>query len=378
MDDNRTTRPIITERGTPIRTRILLLVLAGVLLLCGVYIWVTAVRQKEEPTPILVGSEVPAPGPAQQPAALAGGPKPLVAAWPNLSKGIAAQPGAQPTTTLSTVPPLRPSGLPPAANPANQATGVPGVSTKMPAATPVNPLQPATPLPNTAAQPPAAGAVPAGTTPPATTAAQPGVPAVPAVAGQPSVVTAADVQPLPAQPDPGSFFVPKSIASTTRLAAAVDARAALGRTDPCAMLENYKPFPRVGGKVHSKAETSKTEIAAASKEKKVTPPPPPPQFGLVPPPPPGEMSEGMSVAELPAPPTKPSLSGKMKLVAIVGDRAILAFSDRSIARENKWPSTVTLGPGEQFESVSMVDVNPDSVTLEEDGERSTKAMAPLR
>lgn len=369
MDDNRTTRPIVTERGTPIRTRILLLVLAGLLLLCGVYISVTAVRQKEEPTPALVGSEVPMAGPAKQAPAFAGGPKPLVAAGLNPSKTAqpAIAPAVQPTAKPNPAGPN--AAIPVAANPA-----VPPVAANPPANT-----MPATgPQPLTAGQTPAAGAVSAGAVAPGAVAGQPAVPGV-QVPGQPTVVTAATVQAPPVQSDAGSFFVPKSIPSTTRLVAAVDARAALGRTDPCAKLENYKPFPRVGGKPQTAAKVGKSEIAVEGKDKKVTPPPPPPaQFGLVPPPPPSDMSEGMSVAELPAPPTKPSLAGKMKLVAIVGDRAILAFSDRSIVRDNRWPSTVTLGPGEQFESVSMVDVTPDSVTLEEDGERSTKAMDPLR
>ncbi len=357
MDDNRTTRPIVTERGTPIRTRIMLLVLAGLLLLCGVYISVTAVRQKEEPTPALVGSEVPMAGPAKQVPAVAGGPKPLVAAGLNASKPL--PPAVKPNPAGSN-----------AQTPANPA--VPAGAAYPPA----NTLPPAGPASLTAGQPPAAGSSAL------TTATN--QPAVPVAAGaqgtgQPTVVTAATVQAPPVQSDSGSFFVPKSIPSTTRLVAAVDARAALGRTDPCAKLENYKPFPRVGGKPQTAAKVGKPEIALEGKDKKVTPPPPPPaQFGLVPPPPPSDMSEGMSVAELPAPPTKPSLAGKMKLVAIVGDRAILAFSDRAIARDNRWPSTVTLGPGEQFESISMVDVTPDSVTLEEDGERSTKAMDPLR
>lgn len=368
MDDNRTTRPIVTERGTPIRTRILLLVLAGLLLLCGVYISVTAVRQKDEPTPALVGSEVPMAGPAKQAPAFAGGPKPLVAAGPNPNK--TAQPAVSPAVQPAAKPNL--TAVPVAANPA-----VPLVATNPPAST----LPPAGPQPLTAGQPLAAGAVPAGSVAPVAAAGQPAVPVAAGAQapGQPAVATAATVQAPPVQSDSGSYFVAKSIPSTTRLLAAVDARAALGRTDPCAKLENYKPFPRVGGKPQTAAKLGKTEIALEGKDKKVTPPPPPPaQFGLVPPPPPQDMSEGMSVAELPAPPTKPSLAGKMKLVAIVGDRAILAFSDRSLARDNRWPSTVTLGPGEQFESVSMVDVTPDSVTLEEDGERSTKAMDPLR
>jgi len=96
------------------------------------------------------------------------------------------------------------------------------------------------------------------------------------------------------------------------------------------------------------------------------------------PPPEPPSGAGLSVAELPEPPARPSIADKMKLVGIVGDRAILAFSDRELVRENKWPKMVTLGTGEQFESVKVVGVSGDSVTVEEDGERSVKTIPPVK
>jgi len=105
----------------------------------------------------------------------------------------------------------------------------------------------------------------------------------------------------------------------------------------------------------------------------------------VPPPPPraedalgAGVDGGIALTELPVPPAKPSLADKMKLIGVIGDRAVLAFSDTQLRQENRWPKTLILKPGEQFETVSVLGVNPDSVTLEEDGERSVKNIEPIK
>lgn len=171
----------------------------------------------------------------------------------------------------------------------------------------------------------------------------------------------------------------KNRAATPRLLAANEARAGAGRTDPAARLDSYLPFPRVG------PGSPKPEAAGTGADV----PPPPPATKIVPPPPAGarggnvltpppEPEVGLSLSELPPPPSKPSIVDKMKLVGIVGDRAVIAFSDRRAVAENSWPRTITLGRGEQFESVSVVDVNPDSVTFDEDGERSVKSIEAVK
>ncbi|HEY9868912.1 MAG TPA: hypothetical protein V6D08_07080, partial [Candidatus Obscuribacterales bacterium] len=172
----------------------------------------------------------------------------------------------------------------------------------------------------------------------------------------------------------------KSLPATPRLLAANEARAGAGRTDPAARLDSYLPFPRVGpGSPKPEAAVKGPDIPPPPPAAKVVPPPPPAAaLGgdvLAPPP---EPEAGLSLAELPAPPSRPSIVDKMKLVGIVGDRAVIAFSDRRAVAENKWPRTITLGRGEQFESVSVVDVNPDSVTFDEDGERSVKSIEPVK
>jgi hypothetical protein len=68
----------------------------------------------------------------------------------------------------------------------------------------------------------------------------------------------------------------------------------------------------------------------------------------------------------------------MKLVGIIGDRGIFSFTDPMLRAENQWPKAITLAPGEQFESVSIVSVSPDAVTLEEDGTRQIKELTRVR
>jgi hypothetical protein len=172
----------------------------------------------------------------------------------------------------------------------------------------------------------------------------------------------------------------KNLAATPLSLAANEARVQAGKPDPFQQVHNYLPFPRGAGGVASiAAADGASPPAPPPPVEKILPPPPPPvaasASGLAPPP---EPDAGLSLAELPAPPSRPSIANKMKLVGVVGDRAIIAFSDRRLRMENKWPRTITLGRGEQFESVSVVDVSPDSVTIDEDGERSVKSVEPLK
>lgn len=81
---------------------------------------------------------------------------------------------------------------------------------------------------------------------------------------------------------------------------------------------------------------------------------------------------------MPEPPDKPLIAEKMKLVGVLADRAFFTFTDSSLRRANKFPSTVVLANGEQFESVHLVSVDPNSVVLEEDGERITKELERIR
>jgi hypothetical protein len=121
--------------------------------------------------------------------------------------------------------------------------------------------------------------------------------------------------------------------------------------------------------------------------------PPPPKFsenGLLPPPPPGvvlpntaaqatsEAGRGVTETDLPEPPEKPLIADKMKLVGLVGEKAFFTFTDSELRRANKYPSTVILATGEQFESVHLISIEKSTVVLEEDGERITKELERIR
>ncbi len=185
--------------------------------------------------------------------------------------------------------------------------------------------------------------------------------------------------PLPATPVAVPAGGRKNLAATPRVLASSEARMQAGKPDPTLRLRNLKPFPRIrgGGGAGDLGLADAAQLPAPPVVDKALPPPPPPVAadGLVPPP---EPDAGLSLAELPAPPSRPSIANKMKLVGVIGDKAIIAFTDRRQRMENKWPRTITLGRGEQFESVSVVEVTPDSVTIDEDGERSVKSVEPLK
>src|SRR5579875_1718700 len=118
MHDDRKTKPIHPNQGTPVRTRLLLLVLAGALLLSGAYYWVKALKEKEEPQPLVsMGEKLPA-----SPGAVKSGP----AAVPGPSRALPAAPPASPAAgsarPLTAAPPAIVRMLPvPGAPPADTA-----------------------------------------------------------------------------------------------------------------------------------------------------------------------------------------------------------------------------------------------------------------
>lgn len=337
MDDDRRTRPIFDEYAAPVKTRVLLLILAGILILGGTFIWIMALEHKLEPVATL-----PLPG-AQPERALPGRngeyPRPLAPA--HLMNGAgpdkpAPQAGRQ---SLSSSLPAgmlaklqaKPAAVNGMAN--DQAAGQKALSDAVASQLPARPANP-----NGMANDQAAG--------------------------QKALSNA-----VPPQADSQSG-VAKSIPATPRMMAVMDARTGAGRRDPYAPNLSYKPYPRVREKEQPENAGDKSEPKQLKQAASRFVPPPPPGVSL-------PSADQLSVAELPAPPAKPSIVDKMKLLAIVGDRAIISF-DRLAARDNHWPKTLSLGPGEQFESVSIVGVNKDAVTLEEDGERSVIKLAGIK
>lgn len=156
---------------------------------------------------------------------------------------------------------------------------------------------------------------------------------------------------------------------TSRLRAATDARLAVGRPDPYEPLPStdFKPFPR------------RENFRVAPPEKQITiskpdmvPPPPPTAASLVPAAKP-EQEERAAPA-----PAHFDLGESLKLVAVIGNRAVLAFINPDVARKNSLPTTVSLGSGERFGPLVVVQINPDSVVLDEEGRRLVKAIQPIR
>jgi hypothetical protein len=65
------------------------------------------------------------------------------------------------------------------------------------------------------------------------------------------------------------------------------------------------------------------------------------------------------------------------VLGVLDDKAIISFP-KSMLHKNHWPRTITLGQGEQFESLTVVSINRDGVTIEEDGERTLKPIATIK
>jgi len=174
--------------------------------------------------------------------------------------------------------------------------------------------------------------------------------------------------------------------ATSRATAVEQARAGAGRPNPFSKIDGFRPFPSRGAA--ATAEPNSAPKSLAGKRAAIGPfiPPPPPGVGAIPggigahesmtPPPPPEGT--LAPNELPAPPEKPSIASKLKLVGIIGDRALFTFTDPILRAKMKWPKDLSLGTGEMFESVSVVNVTPDSVTLEEDGDRSVRELQRIR
>lgn len=157
---------------------------------------------------------------------------------------------------------------------------------------------------------------------------------------------------------------PASSSSTT-----LDTTPAAGRGDPFSPItRGIRPFPSFGAPLHEKKRAVKQAI------------PPPPQ-SLIPPPPPGvpnasEQSSDLPLEDLPPPPEKPSLLAKMRLVGIIDDQALFTLSDTddNVGR----PYVVTLKPGEQFQTVTLLSVDADSVMVEEDGARTVLTLERIK
>lgn len=361
------------------KVRLIIIAISGVLLLGGVGGWLMFGSKTDE----------------VDDAAMTNTAAPATPATPT---SATADPNAVATTAGAPATPADPSAPAPASTPDNTAATPPAPANANPVATaPVQPVATSTPPP-VAANPPAAKppATPPATTPiaskPATT--PPAPVSTPAVAEQTLIASnnaattpVGDSNPVAAAPAPKNQFP-----ATKRDEASAEARQVAGRKDPMQPTAERASFPMWSkGIANSSADAGdkpadikvpppppEEKVASGTKEKLMPPPPPPPSgnetaVGI-----PGGVDPGM----LPMPPEKPTHAQFLKLTAIVGNKAVLSVPP-NIRSVTKWPATICLGPGERIEdsnnaALSIVSVDPDSVTIDEDGERSVKSLPTIK
>lgn len=203
--------------------------------------------------------------------------------------------------------------------------------------------------------------------------------------------------PIVAQATEGGALssTPSSEAVTDLEAARASARAQTGNKDPFEPVISTESFPRGSAKgVPTTGLTAPTDGTSKVKQLTVVPPPPSssdfgnlpgPHNGFLPPPVPGvltgsALSTGLSMKDLPSPPSRPSTARYLRLTGIIGDKAIFQIKDLSARRSNHWPAQVTLGPGDDFGSLRLVSVSSqnESAIVEEHGRQEELHMPALR
>lgn len=348
------------------KVRLIIIAISGVLLLGGVGGWLMfGSKTTDETDDVAMTNTAATPGTPTNAAADPNGTAPVT---PATTPAPASDPSAQAPAPDTASNPPAPANTTPVASPAAES--------------------PAASTPPSAAKPPVTPLVvkqPVASTPPA--------PASPAVAEQTLIASNAgvntppvgDSNPVASAPTPKYQFP-----ATKRDEASAEARQVAGRKDPMQPSQERATFP-----MWSKG----TPLAAADGDKpkdevKVPPPPPEEKIAsgakekLMPPPPPPSndtnvgIPGGVDPGMLPMPPEKPTHAQFLKLTAIVGNKAVLSVP-ANIRSVTKWPATICLGPGERIEdannaALSIVSVDPDSVTIDEDGERSVKSLPTIK
>jgi hypothetical protein len=276
------------------------------------------------------------------------------------------------------------------APPAVKAPVVIPVKVKTPVAVPVATQQPA---PKPVAQAPAPVATqpvakPVAVQPIQKPVVTPPVAQAPKPVAQPPAVAATpEANAAPAAAPAAVVATGKEIyLATTKDQATAAASSKKGNPEPTRPLTGFLPWPRAGAGAMLATKDSTAAMMA------LVPPPPPPgppkpkkiNEKLVPPPPPPEATgapdsgiAGLPIDQLPVPPSRPTIGDKVRVLGVFDDRAIISFP-KQLAIKNKWPKTITLGTGDQFESLTIVSINRDGVTIEEDGERTMKPIGAVK
>jgi hypothetical protein len=292
------------------------------------------------------------------------------------------------------------------------ASTIPGTTTKpVPSTQPVTATQPArtTAAPQVATTAPSAPVKTAGTSTKSELPSFPGAGTKIATATQPAVSQAPVTAPAVSTPAASAPPPKDKFPATRRTEATAAAKEVAGREDPTAGTFEKTPYPAPWTKAGAAAveEDSKDN---ADKGNNVKIPPPPPtadnvtaksekshktsgkEVPIPPPPPSGLTAKGsdagstaqLPIDELPQPPDKPMVTQKLKLIAILGNKAMFAVP-AELRQQNKWPATICVGPGEPYSygdsangSFSVVSVDRDSVTIEEEQERSVKSLPQIK
>lgn len=300
-------------------------------------------------------------------------------------------PGAAPATAPATTPAATPVASTPAATPQADA-GVPKSTaglTSLAGAAPDSDVAPGAPTASTPA-PVASGEKIAS-----------------ADTGLSSAAASTPVAPAATPPTPAAPVKAGIYPATRREDAVSSAKQVAGREDPMRGHFDKAPYPAPYSKAgengarttqddekDEKAKAEKEHNYATAKGGSTTVPPPPPRSEKpVPPPPPSGTGSGAPIAsggsgndlpldQLPQAPDKPLVSPNLKLSAIMGNKAVLSVP-MQLRVQNKWPAVICLGPGERFEdpangTFSVVSVDQDSVTIEEESERSVKSLPQIK
>ncbi len=212
------------------------------------------------------------------------------------------------------------------------------------------------------------------------------VTATPVVVQQPTVVTPQIVAQQPNVPVTGVNAIapsmpanPKQYPATNGTAASGVAKVGAGRLDPAEPILSFLPFPHVQSHsadsllalVPPPPSDKPIKLAAKTINERLVPPPPPmeatPTGGIA----------GLPIDQLPVPPSRPTIGDKLRVLGVMDDKAIISFP-KAMASKNKWPKSITLGTGEQFESLTIVSITRDGITIEEDGERTMKPISTIK
>lgn len=395
MDDQQ-------QPGNQGKLKLLILILGVTLLGAGVFVWLERHDQQSEQAgpdlesleqthrrkPAVAAANGTAPSPmATSTTSAADGGAPVATATgatPDATPG-----GATPAATTTGATPATPVTTTASPVPATTSSAAPDSATKTAATTPATTPVPAT---TTAATPPAPSPVAEAPKPPIKPliASAPPSPVAPALPVPPPESSPLPVAPPEPPPNPNAMGVErlkKRFSAVKRDEVVAEAKQAAGRSDPMMPFLGGHQFPH-----YSKGPTPTEEPKDAAASVPPPPPtpeapksaksvPPPPPSGLVPPPPPSDPIAGaggdLPLNQLPEAPDKPTVADKLKLAGVIGNKVILQVPT-SVRQQNKWPATISLAPGEQFESLSVVSVDGDSVTLDEDGERRVLTLAAIK